>query len=67
MSLADFGYYLADDIYKKWATIVQPISHPQELAYEFFANKHESYRKDVEQAFEVLQARFAIVQGSARF
>ena len=55
------GYYLADGIYSKWATIVQSISNPQELAHEFFAKKHESYRKDVERAFEVLQACFAIV------
>ena len=63
----NMGYYLADGIYPKWATIVQSISHPQELAPEFFANKHESYRKDVERALWVLQARFAIVRGPARF
>ena len=57
----NMGYYLADGIYSKWATIVQSISNPQELAHEFFAKKHESYRKDVERAFEVLQACFAIV------
>ena len=61
------GYYLADGIYPKWATFVQSISHPQELAHEFFTKKHESYLKDVEQAFWVLQARFAIVRGLARF
>ena len=61
------GYYLADGIYLKWATIVQSISHPQELAHEFFAQKHESYRNDVERAFGVLQARFAIIRGPARF
>ena len=61
------GYYLADGIYPKWATIVQSISYPQELAHEFFAKKHESYRKDVERAFRVLQARFAIIRGLARF
>ena len=60
-------YYLADGIYPKWATIVQSISHPQGLAHEFFAKKHESYRKDVERAFWVLQARFAIIQGPTRF
>ena len=63
----NMGYYLADGIYPKWATIVQSISHPQELAHEFFAKKHESYRKDVERAFGVLQARFAIVRGPVRF
>ena len=47
----DMGYYLADGIYPNWATIVQSISHPQELAHEFFTKKHESYRKDVERAF----------------
>ena len=63
----NMGYYLVDGIYPKWATIVQSISHPQEFAHEFFANKHESYRKDVERAFGVLQACFDIVRGPARF
>ena len=57
----NMGYYLADGIYPNWATNVQSISHPQELAHEFFTKKHESYRKDVERAFRVLQARFAII------
>ena len=61
------GYYLVNGIYPKWATIVQSISYRQELAHEFFTKKHESYLKDVEQAFWVFQARFAIVRGSAQF
>ena len=59
------GYYLANDIYPKWATIVKSISHPQELAHEFFEKKHESHRKDVERAFGVLQAHIGIVRGPA--
>ena len=47
----NMGYYLANGIYPKWATIVQSISHPQELAHEFFSNKYESYQNDVERAF----------------
>ena len=54
----NMGYYLVDGIYPKWATIVQLISHPQELAHELFA---KNYRKDVERAFGMLQALFAIV------
>ena len=63
----NMGYYLVDGIYPNWATIVQSISHPQELTHEFFTKKHESYRKDVERTFGVLQARFAIIREPARF
>ena len=59
-------YYLADDIYPKRTTIVQSISHPQELTHELFAKKHESYRNDVKRAFWVLQARFAIIRRPTR-
>ena len=34
---------------------------------KLFAKAQEAYRKDVEHAFRVLQARFAIVRGLARF
>ncbi|XP_020255247.1 uncharacterized protein LOC109832226 [Asparagus officinalis] len=63
----NMGYYLADGIYPKWATIVQTIQQPQSKKKNYFAMKHEACRKDVERAFGVLQSRFAIVAGSARF
>ncbi|KAL3628938.1 hypothetical protein CASFOL_027984 [Castilleja foliolosa] len=63
----DMGYYLADGIYPKWATLVQTISQPQGRKKKLFARMQEAYRKDVERAFGVLQSRFAIVRGPARF
>ena len=63
----NMGYYLADSIYPKWATIVQTIHQPQGRKKKYFAMKQEACRKDVERAFGVLQLRFAIVAGPARF
>ncbi|KAI8559745.1 hypothetical protein RHMOL_Rhmol04G0198100 [Rhododendron molle] len=60
------GYYLSDGIYPKWATLIQTISHPINAKQKLFAEAQEAVRKDVERAFGVLQARFAIVKGSVR-
>ncbi|XP_008229452.1 PREDICTED: uncharacterized protein LOC103328823 [Prunus mume] len=59
-------YYLADGIYPNWATLVQSIRHPENAAEEYFSTKQEAYRKDVERAFGILQARFAIIRQPAR-
>ncbi|XP_050233387.1 uncharacterized protein LOC126681875 [Mercurialis annua] len=61
------GYYLADGIYLSWSTLVKTIPYPQSHKHRQFAAAHESIRKDVERAFGVLQSRFAIVRGPARF
>ncbi|KAL9458695.1 hypothetical protein AB3S75_007543 [Citrus x aurantiifolia] len=61
------GYYLADGIYPPWSTLVKTIPYPQENKHKNFVKAQESARKDVERAFEVFQARFAIVRGPACF
>ncbi|XP_024014249.1 uncharacterized protein LOC112088195 [Eutrema salsugineum] len=59
------GYYLTDGIYPNWATFIQSIHLPQSEKEKLFATRQESVRKDVERAFGVLQARFAIVKNPA--
>uniref|UniRef100_A0A0D3E2P9 NAD(P)-binding domain-containing protein n=1 Tax=Brassica oleracea var. oleracea TaxID=109376 RepID=A0A0D3E2P9_BRAOL len=61
----DLAYYLTDGIYPNWSTFIQSISLPQGGKAELFAKVQESTRKDVERAFGVLQAWFAIVKTSA--
>ena len=63
----NMGYYLADGIYPNWSTIVKTIHDPRGPKNKLFAMKQEGCRKDVERAFGVLQSRFAIVAGPARF
>uniref|UniRef100_A0A0D3AXQ9 DDE Tnp4 domain-containing protein n=1 Tax=Brassica oleracea var. oleracea TaxID=109376 RepID=A0A0D3AXQ9_BRAOL len=59
------AYYLTDGIYPKWATLIQSIPLPQGPKAVLFAQRQEAARKDVERAFGVLQARFAIVKNLA--
>ncbi|XP_028117240.1 uncharacterized protein LOC114314905 [Camellia sinensis] len=63
----NMGYYLADGIYPKWATLIQTISSSQGAKRQHFAMMQVSARKDVERAFGVLQSRFAITGGAVRF
>ena len=57
-----YAYYLTDGIYPKWATFIQSIRLPQNQKHSLFAQTQEAVRKDVERAFGVLQARFAVVR-----
>ena len=61
------GYYLADGIYPAWATFVKAFQSPQGNKKIHFTAVQEAVRKDVERAFGVLQKRFAMVRGPARF
>ncbi|KAL5769809.1 hypothetical protein ACOSP7_013963 [Xanthoceras sorbifolium] len=61
------GYFLTDGIYPRWVILIQSISHSISGKERLFAMKHEATRKDVERAFGVLQSRWAITHGPARF
>jgi hypothetical protein len=63
----NYGYYLADGIYPKWCTFVKSVVDPKAKKLFEFHNAQAAARKDVEGAFGILQAQFAIVRGPARF
>ncbi|XP_021999451.1 uncharacterized protein LOC110896359 [Helianthus annuus] len=62
------GYYLADGIYPEWSTLVKSFVYPpnNNLKTQYFKRRQESCRKDVERAFGVLQARWAMIRGPGR-
>ena len=62
----NMGYYLTDGIYPEWATFVKSVPRPLSAKDKLFADKQAGVRKDVECAFGVLQARFAIIRNPAR-
>ena len=53
-------------IHPPWASFIQSIRLPQGDKAQLFAQHQEAARKDVERAFGVLQARFAIIKGPSR-
>ena len=55
-------YYLVDGIYPKWGNFVKAVRNPMTPPQAHFTKMQESFRKDVEKAFGILQARFAIVR-----
>uniref|UniRef100_A0A0D3CE50 DDE Tnp4 domain-containing protein n=1 Tax=Brassica oleracea var. oleracea TaxID=109376 RepID=A0A0D3CE50_BRAOL len=62
----DMAYYLADGIYPSYPTFVKSIRLPQSEPNKLFTKYQEGYRKDIERAFGVLQARFKIIREPAR-
>ncbi|XP_068323241.1 uncharacterized protein [Pyrus communis] len=54
-------YYLANGIYPKWATLVQAIPNPRNDPEKLFTLQQKAYQKDVERAFDILQARWKII------
>lgn len=60
-------YWLADGIYPEYTTFVKTIPDPLTADRKLFAKLQESFRKDVERFFGILQGRFAIVKRASRF
>ncbi|KAL9677473.1 hypothetical protein QQ045_005705 [Rhodiola kirilowii] len=61
-STYDNSYYLADGIYPRYSSFVKTITNPQTTAEKLFSQKQESYRKDVERCFGIIQSRWAILR-----
>lgn len=55
--------YLVGSIYPKWPVFMKMMTFPTDSKRAFFAPSQEDLRKDVEQAFGVLLALWAIVKG----
>ena len=60
------GYFFFDGIYPRWVTFIKPTPLPQGPKARLFDEHQEYVTKDVERAFGVLQARFAIIRGPAQ-
>ncbi|KAD5961172.1 hypothetical protein E3N88_12645 [Mikania micrantha] len=62
------GYYLGDEIYPRWATIVKSLQHSPEndLKRRQFKRAQEAARKDVERAFGVLKGKWKILHRPAK-
>ena len=65
-NIYSMGYYLADGIYRDWATLVKSISAPVSKKHSIYARRQESCRKDVERTFGVLRAKWKILHSPAR-
>jgi hypothetical protein len=63
----DLGYYLTDGIYPKWAAFMPAYTSPNDEKKQVFTKYQESYRKDVERAFGILQARFSVIRNPALY
>jgi hypothetical protein len=54
-------YYIVDDIYPDWATLVKTVRERATEKKIMFAKQQDACRKDVDRAFGVLQSRWAII------
>jgi hypothetical protein len=62
----NMSYYLADGIYPPWVTLISGYSSPQTNKQRHFTKEQSRYRKDVKCALGIIQAKCAIMKGTAR-
>ncbi|XP_076882158.1 uncharacterized protein LOC143530528 [Bidens hawaiensis] len=62
----EYEYYLVDDIYPDWVTLVHSFTCPTNDKRKYYKKKHESARKDFERAFRKLKKRWSIVRHPSR-
>ncbi|GJR21991.1 ALP1-like protein [Tanacetum coccineum] len=62
------GYYLTNGIYPQWSVLIKSIKNPGTNDHKriLYKTKHEKARKDVEQAFGVLNKKWKIIKYPAR-
>jgi hypothetical protein len=58
--------WLGDGIYPRYACFVKTFAKPKTRMKKMFASAQEAKRKDIEQAFGMLQARFHILTSACR-
>jgi hypothetical protein len=57
-----YPYYLADGIYYEWSTLIQSKGlAKQDDPTKYFTKRQESFRKDIERTFGILQGQFQII------
>ena len=62
----DMEYYLADNIYPRYATILKSMKNLNTENERVFFRTQESVKNDVERAFGILQAKFTIIRQPGR-
>jgi hypothetical protein len=62
----NYAYWLTDGIYPTYASFVKTVSKPNTRREKLFAAKQEAKRKDIEQAFGILQACFHVLTSGCR-
>ena len=61
------AYFLSDNGYPDWRSLVRPINDPQNNTEVYFAEFAESVRKDIECFFGITKARWRFLKNSIQY